>query len=402
MKCKQNCVIPAALASAIVLGGLCAPGEVAAADATLIRARRVYTMTGPPRENVEVLVRDGRIVGMGERVVPLGTYQVLEVDTLMPGLVDAYSSAGLRGGDSESTREVTPEFETASTLDWYSRDFAEAVRQGITSVHIMPGTDNVISGLACVAKTAGTDTSLDADNERLLKTQSGLALAVCTDPTGGNRSRTRPDSIYVRQPTNRMGVVWIIRARMQDARTPDDADDTSQRLSKALRGELPVFGVSRTAFDIETLFTLGDEFGFAPVLFGGHEAYQKVDLLAERETPVVYTAPLAGSTRGEERTDLFWNTPGMLDEAGVAVSLGGGSLLERARFAHRNGMPAESALAAITSRPAELLGVGERVGRIAADSDADLIALDGPPLEFTSSLRWVMVDGQLLDLENGE
>jgi imidazolonepropionase-like amidohydrolase len=402
MKRTQKNLLLAGLATAVVLSGLLIPRAVNAADATLIRARRVYTMTGPPRENVEVLVRDGRIVGIGERVVPLGTYQVLEVDTLMPGLVDAYSSAGLRGGDSESTREVTPEFETATTIDWHSRDFAEAVRQGITAVHIMPGTDNVISGLACVAKTAGTDLSLEADNRRLVKPQSGLALAVCTDPTGGNRSRTRPDSIYVRQPTNRMGVVWIIRARMQDARTPDDEDDTSQRLSKVLEGELPVFGVSRTAFDIETLFTLGDEFGFAPVLFGGHEAYRKVDLLAERNTPVVYSAPLAGTTRGRERTDLFWNTPGMLDAAGVAVSLGGGDLLERARFAHRNGMPAESALAAITSRPAELLGVGERIGRISADCDADLIALDGPPLEFTSSLRWVMVDGQLLDLENGE
>lgn len=376
--------------------------NIFAADATLIRARRVYTMNGPPMENMEVLVRDNRIVGFGEHVVPIGTYQLVEVDTLMPGLVDAASGVGLRGGDSESTREVTPEFETATTIDWHSRDFPAAVRSGITAVNIMPGTDNVISGLACVAKTAGADTSLEANNKRLLVAQSGLALAVCSDPTGGNRSRTRPDSIYVRQPTNRMGVVWIIRARLQDARQPAEDDATSQRLHPVLTGKLPVFGVSRTAYDIETLFTLGAEFGFKPILFGGHEAYRKIDLLTAEQTPVVYTAPLGGATRGEERTELFWNTPAMLDEAGIAVSLGGGDLLERARFARRNGMNEDSALAAITSRPADLLGVGDRVGRIAADYDADLIALDGDPLDFTSKIQWVMVDGQLLDLSNGE
>lgn len=377
-----------------------------AAEAVLIRAQYMHTMSGEPLENVEVLVRDGRIVGIGETIRPQGTFQVLEVHTLMPGLVDAYSSLGLRGGDSESTREVTPEFDTATTIDWRSRDFSEAIQSGITTANIMPGTDNVIAGFACLAKTAGSDFSLDADNSRLVKTRTGLAMAICSDPTSGNRSRSRPDSIYVRQPTNRMGVVWIVRSRLQQAAQAIAAggglDDITTRFSEMLTGDMKAFGISRTSYDIETLITLGDEFGFAPILFGGHEAYKTIDLLVERQTPVVYTASPAQATVGEERTDLFWNTPGKLDAAGVSVTLAGGDLLNRARFAKRFGMDADSALAAITSRPAELLGVGNRLGRIAAEYDADLIALNGPPLEFTSKIEWVMVDGQVLNSDDGE
>lgn len=387
--------------------GLAISTHVSAEDAVLIRAKHVYTMNGPPQENVEVLVRDNRIVGLGQSIKPLGSYQVIEVDTLMPGLIDASSSAGLRGGDAEQTREVTPEFETATTIDWRSREFSEALAQGITTVNIMPGTENVIAGFSCLAKTAGSDVSTSTDNNRIVDPQTGLVMAVCSDPTGGNRSRSRPDSIYVRLPTNRMGVVWIIRNRLQRAQliaAKDDIeeDEVNSRLAQVVTGGTKVFGVSRTSYDIETLLSLADDYNFSPILFGGHEAYKTVESLAEKKVPVVYTAQTDDQLVGSERTDLFWNTAGKLDQAGVPVSLAGGQLLDRARFAVRYGLDADSALAAITTRPASVLGQGDKLGQIAADFGADLVALDGPPLEFTTNIQWVMVDGKIYQTSDSE
>ena len=408
---SKTCITLIAQATLIAGVTLASLSSAFAVDAVLIRAKRVYTMNGPPQENVEVLVRENRIVGVGQSIKPLGTYQLLEVDTLMPGLIDASSSAGLRGGDAEQTREVTPEFETATTIDWRSRDFDEALSQGITTVNIMPGTENVIAGFSCLAKTAGSDLSTQADNERIVDPRTGLVMAVCSDPTGGNRSRTRPDSIYVRLPTNRMGVVWIIRNRLQRAQLipsadatdeSSDVDQTDQRLAQVVNGETRVFGVSRTSFDIETLLTLAGDYKFSPVLFGGHEAYKKIDELASKSVPVVYTAQTDSQLIGSERTDLFWNTAGKLDEAGVAISLAGGQLLDRARFAVRYGLDPDSALAAVTTRPAAVLGQGDRLGQIAADFGADLVALDGPPLEFTTNIRWVMVDGKIYQTSDNE
>lgn len=393
-----------ALAAGLLVGSL---GSVDGADAVLIRVKHLYAMNGPVQQNVEVLVRENRIVGIGESIEPLGTYQVIEVDTLMPGLIDASSSAGLRGGDAEQTREVTPEFETASTIDWRSRDFVEALAEGVTTVNIMPGTENVIAGFSCLAKTMGDDLSTTANNSRIIDPQTGLVMAVCSDPTGGNRSRSRPDSIYVRLPTNRMGVVWIIRNRLQRAAllTQSDAtevDEVDSRLAMVVTGAAKVFGVSRTSYDIETLLSLADDHQFTPILFGGHEAYKTIDSLVLRSVPVVYTAQTADRLIGSERTDLFWNTAGKLDEAGVLVCLAGGQLLEQARFAVRYGMNQDSALEAITTRPADLMGQGDKLGRIAADYGADLVALDGPPLEFTTNIQWVMVNGKIHQTSDGE
>ena len=77
--------------------------------------------------------------------------------------------------------------------------------------------------------------------------------------------------------------------------------------------------------------------------------------------------------------------------------LAGGRLLEQARFAVRFGASEESALAAITSTPASILGMKDRVGSLQVGLDADLIALDGSPLEFTTSRLWTMVDGIAID-----
>jgi hypothetical protein len=202
-----------------------------------------------------------------------------------------------------------------------------------------------------------------------------------------------------------MGVVWIIRNLLQQTQSGEVQErfiTAVAALKPLLTGETKAFAVSRTSYDIETVLTLASEFSFQPTLIGGHEAYKVVDRLAARNVPVVFTASTDSGLIGEERTDLFWNTPGMLESQGVAVALAGGDLLNRARFAVRYGMSEAGALQAITLRPAAMLGVADRMGKIAAEYDADLIALDGPPLEFTTSVRWVMVDGQILQTDDNE
>lgn len=392
-------MIPVLNRLATVLGLFLATQHlVVAAEAMVIRAKHVITMNSEPLQDVEVLVRNGKIVGIGTAIEPIGEVERVEVHTLMPGLIDAYSRVGLQGGDSEQTREVTPEFETAATINWSARGFKEAASEGVTTLHLVPSTDSVICGFGSLVKTA-------ASQPQLVSNRTGMVLAVCSDPAAGNSARSRPDSIYVRQPTNRMGVVWIIRNLLQQTKSGNVQDrfvTAVSVLKPMLTGETRAFAVSRTSYDIETLLTLADEFSFQPTLIGGHEAYKVADRLAQRNVPVIFTASTDTQLLGEERTDLFWNTPGMLESQGVSVALAGGDLLNRARFAVRYGMSEAGALQAITTRPASMLGVEDRLGKIAAEYDADLIAFDGPPLEFTTSVRWVMVDGQVLQTGDNE
>ena len=70
--------------------------------------------------------------------------------------------------------------------------------------------------LSCVVKTAGEP------SKRVVAPDHSLVITLASDPASGNSARGRPDSIYNRQPTNRMGVVWMLRSELGRARTVDD------------------------------------------------------------------------------------------------------------------------------------------------------------------------------------
>jgi imidazolonepropionase-like amidohydrolase len=106
------------------------------------------------------------------------------------------------------------------------------------------------------------------------------------------------------------------------------------------------------------------------------------------------------SGAGPESSEMVWNQPGLLRQAGVTFALSGGHLLDQARFAVRYGLPPEAALEAITRTPARLLGVEGRVGTIEVGRDADLVAFNGDPLELTTSIQWVLVDGNIYEKGN--
>jgi hypothetical protein len=51
--------------------------------------------------------------------------------------------------------------------------------------------------------------------------------------------------------------------------------------ARALAGNLRVFALSRTHYDILSLLNVADEFGFSVTVLGGHEAYKVADRLAK-------------------------------------------------------------------------------------------------------------------------
>lgn len=356
-----------------------------AQDQMLIRAASVHIGNGKTLSPGHVLIKDGKIVQVAD-AIDVDNVQVFEVQHLIPGLIDAAARTGIDQLDRERTKEITPELSTAAIVDWDDREFTEHLTSGTTTLHLTPGTDNVIAGLASIAKTAG---SMEL---RMVSDRTGLAISMCSDPASGNRSRSRPDSIYMRQPTNRMGVVWMLRATFHASQT---GKNESAVLKEALAGDLPVFAVSRTQYDIQSLFTLADEFSFEPIVIGGQESWQVTAELAERNIPVILQPSTLGSSRGAERTRVAVGMAAKLDKAGVPFCLSGGNLLNQARFAVRYGLPENAALKAITTGPASILKIDDQVGSIAVGKDADFVALNGDPLEFTTAIQWVMVNGEI-------
>jgi imidazolonepropionase-like amidohydrolase len=358
------------------------------ADEVVIKASKVYTATGAALAPGAVRVKDGKIAEVAATIAVPGVKEIdLGNGVLLPGLIDAHTSIGIEGGASESTIEVSPNFRVLNAVDWSAHAFRQARSEGITSVCLVPGTDNVIAGISSIVKTAGER------SKRVVKADHALIITMASDPANGNNSRNRPDTIYNRQPTNRMGVVWILRYEFGRAKAAPG--ESNAMLVEALAGKRPFVCVSRSDSDISAALRLREEYPMAMTLAGGHEAYKVKGELAAAKIPILLGMISSSAGNGPEGTETILNLAGTLHEAGIPVALSGGKLLEQARLAVRFGLPKDAAIAAVTAVPAKLLGLSDRIGTIAVGQDADLVALSGDPFELTSNIRWTMIDGVL-------
>jgi len=362
--------------------------DVLLAEEYIVKAGKVYTSNGAPLAPGAVRIKDGKIAEVAATISPPAGVKVIDLGNgvLMPGLVDAFTSIGVEGGVVESTREVTPSLRVIDAVDWSSRPFHRARADGITTVGLVPGSDNVVSGLSCIVKTGGQRTT------RVIKADHALVMTLCSDPSSGNNSRNRPDTIYTRQPTNRMGTVWILRSAFDQAKSTPGAKDAAP-LREALSGARPVYCVSRSDSDLLAALRLMKEYPVSLTLAGAQEAYKIQENLAAARTPLLLGPIGTTASEGPEGTDTILNLPGTLHDAGLPFALTGGNLLAQARVAVRHGLPREAALAAISSTPAKILGIDQRLGAIAVGRDADVIALSGDPFDLTSVIRWTMIDG---------
>ncbi|KAG5458218.1 MAG: hypothetical protein BJ554DRAFT_1601, partial [Olpidium bornovanus] len=90
-----------------------------------------------------------------------------------------------------------------------------------------------------------------------------------------------------------------------------------------------------------------------------------------------------------EAFDASVYSPKILHDAGVPVAVKS----DHAQKAHHYGMTAQAALSSVTTVPAKAMGVGHRIGKLAAGYDADVVIWDRHPLRLGAYPVQVFVDG---------
>ncbi|HJN09599.1 MAG TPA: amidohydrolase family protein [Pirellulaceae bacterium] len=169
---------------------------------------------------------------------------------------------------------------------------------------------------------------------------------------------------------------------------------------------------ANSADDIRSMIALARELDYKLMLSGVAEGWLTASNLGEADVPVIITPRNRRSpARGrEDSSGSSIETSGILERAGVpfavaalssSISLNGlagrdlTSLPLEAAFAIRGGCSEATALAALTIVPARLLGLQDRLGSIEKGKDADLIILDGPPLDYRSYVETAIVSGKV-------
>ena len=206
-----------------------------------------------------------------------------------------------------------------------------------------------------------------------------------------------------------MGVEWEWRKWLFDAgQAPSEGNsDDIEILQDVLAGKIGVFVQAYTTQDIRTAIFLKEEmqregFGSMRVVIDcGAEAWREPDMLTRTETAVVLP-PLPSQGRTTDGALMPLDTAKKLLDQEIQFALSAhsaGNPAERldvqAGFAMRGGLTREEALRAVTSAPAEILGIAERVGTVEVGKDADLVLWNGEPFEITSKPVGVLVGGNL-------
>jgi len=315
---------------------------------------------------------------------------------------------------AEESSEVIPHTRVIDSVNLRSPDFARLAKGGVTSVFVAPDSAAVISSQGAVVQTGGPMSS------RVVQEASAVKAAMGTDPSWRGMQNGLPFREMVtfntRRPTTRMGVTWVFRKAFYDADrytkglATSGADVPSEpalhALNRIRKGEIPLRIQARMQHDITAAIRLTQEFGLSFVLEEATEAYRCLDELKAHHVPVVYgpiymTAP--GYRAGSSETDrnrLY--TFAALLNAGIETALTAQELRDedglarQAMYALRSGLSLEHVLPTVTSTPAKLLGLDDRLGTVATGKQADLVLWNGEPFAATSSPAVVVIGGEIV------
>ncbi|MDT8903105.1 amidohydrolase [Anaeroselena agilis] len=372
----------------------------------------VLTMAGPALPGGTVLVEGGKIVAVGERVAVPAAATVIDTAGryVTPGIIDAHTHLGVYteayawAGEevNETSRPTTPEMDVLDAINPDDAGLADAVAGGVTTVMVAPGSANPVGGQCSIIKTRRRASA----EEMLLKRHAGLKIAF-----GEN-----PRRVYGEQkkaPVTRMATAALVRETLLKAKDyvarageKDWRFDLGlEAVARVLRGEMPLRAHAHRADDIVTALRIAAEFGVEVIVEHATEGHNIAELLAARQARLVVGPNL--TTRSKlELKDRSFAAPAVLAANGVRFALMSDHPVLPAAFlpvyaglAVRFGLSEEQALRAITAEAADILGVGERVGRIAAGMDADLVVWDGPPLAVASRPRLVILDGAVGEVD---
>jgi imidazolonepropionase-like amidohydrolase len=181
---------------------------------------------------------------------------------------------------------------------------------------------------------------------------------------------------------------------------------------KLVEKRIPLRTDAASVEQIRDMIALAKELDYNLVLEGVQEAWLIPEELKKANVQTIVTPrnrrrPTPGK---EETTGSSIETPGILEKAsvpfavaplGTAVSLDGipgrdlTSLMLEAAFTVRGGASEPNALAALTITPAKMLGLDKKVGSIEEGKEADILIMNGPPLDYRTIIEKAMVHGKV-------
>ena len=375
----------------------------------LIQHGTLHTMEADDSIKADLLIRDGKIVKIAEKISPEKDVQILNAEGLhiYPGFIDAHSHIGIAeeqttaqtDSSNEGTNPVTPYIRAIDGINPMDSAFHTALAAGITGVMVGPGSSNPIGGQFAFIKTHGR-----CVDDMVVLAPAAIKLAFGENPmsTYGTNGT---------MPATRMGIASVIREELFRAQKYLENADAQKdyRLEcyrELFEGKIPLKAHVHRADDIVTAIRIAKEFALELTLDHCTEGHLIAEEIASSGFPAIVGPSLASRTKEEVAYSDF-KTPGILHKAGVSVALTTDHPVSRIQYlplcaalAAKEGMGNQVALRAITIDAAKICRVDHRLGSLNEGKDADLVIFDGNPLEITSTVCMTIINGDVVWPQN--
>lgn len=365
--------------------------------------------------------KSGWIEVLGKKIVNMGDGDTnttpkdinAEGRVLIAGFIDAHTHIGImedglgfEGDDcNEQSDPFTPHLRAIDGINPFDYCFKEARKRGITSVVVTPGSANPVAGQMVAIKTYG-----NCIDDMVIK-PIGIKFALGENPKQVYNDRDET-------PITRMATVGIIREGLfkaqrylQDVerhyKNPTDYDLPEfdirlEALIPLLKRDIKAHFHCHRADDICTAIRISKEFNLDCVIVHGTEGYLIPDVIARENVPVI-CGPIICDRSKPEMKGLDIKNASVLYQEGVKVAICTDHSVIPIQYlptsvlmAIKGGLPYNEGLKAITSNPAEVIGISDTVGDIAIGMDADLQLYDGNPLDTIIEPSLVMIDGKVI------
>ncbi|MCH2446341.1 MAG: amidohydrolase family protein [Candidatus Marinimicrobia bacterium] len=389
----------------------------------LLMNATIHPVSADEIQRGAILFEKGIITAIGRRVTNLPD-NTETIDLLgkhvYPGMIAAASVIGLTEigavavtRDFSERGEVNPNVRAEVAYHPDSEIIPVTRSNGVLLAHSCP-TGGLISGTSAVMMLDGWTWETST-----LKAPAGLHIN--WPNMGAVRSRyfriTEEEASKRREETLKKLDTIFEEARRylvakeaadQSGRIELETDLRWEAMLPVLRREVPVFMHASEVRQIESAVEWANRQNVKMVIVGGYDAWRVADLLKKYEIPVIYETVNSLPRRRWEDFDTPFTGPVKLYEAGVkyCISMGtGGASNHRntpyeASKAASYGLPKDEALKSVTLYAAEVLGIADKAGSLEKGKDATLMITDGDPLEITTQVAQVYIQGKKIDMSD--
>jgi len=395
-----------------------------------IENARILTGTGKEILKGSILISSNTIKAIGESLSKPPGAKAIDANGkwVTPGIIDihshmgVYPAPGLRSSSdgNEATSPVTAHVWAEHSVWTQDPQMPLALKGGITTFHVLPGSANLIGGRGVTLKNIWSRT---VQGMKFPGAPYTLKMACGENPKrvyGGRNS----------EPSTRMGNVagyrkaWIraqgyrnkleeYESKSEEAKELEYApsrDLELETLVGVLDGEILIQNHCYRGEEMAVMLDIAKEFNYKVTTFHhAIEAYKVADILADNGVCAAMWADWWGFKH--EAFDMVWENAAIVDQAnsgtGCAIihsdsAVGIQRLNQEAAKAMAAGNRAgfnilpSRAIKWITSNPAKALGIADKVGSLEVGKMADVVIWDGNPFSVYSKTEKVFVDGLLL------